>query len=133
MDCIREITELTFACNRPKMGYEGAAPCQIKSSPGNALWFACQGDEALGNLGNNPASQDACTIIRDPGTASIVKAYTLPAARGRGVGAALLNYALAWAGEQGYQRCSVDYEAANPPAAFGGVISSRWFSPSCAW
>ena len=96
------------------------------SAPGNILWFAYQGDEPLGYLGITPSSQDACAIIRDPGTASIVKAYTLPTARGGGVGAALLSHALAWAGEQGYQRCSVDYEAANPPARrFWG----RWFEP----
>jgi GNAT superfamily N-acetyltransferase len=96
------------------------------STPGNALWFAYQGDEPLGYLGITPNSQDACTIIRDPGTASIVKAYTLPAARGTGVGFTLLNHALAWAKEQGYLRCSVDYEAANPPAR---RFWERWFEP----
>ena len=48
----------------------------------------------------------------------------LPAASG--VGAALLSHALAWAKEQGYQRCSVDYEAANPPAR---RFWERWFEP----
>ncbi len=96
------------------------------SSPGNAVWLAYQGEQPLGYLGITPSSQDACTIIRDPGTASIVKAYTLPEARGLGVGAALLNHALMWAKEQGYQRCSVDYEAANPPAR---RFWDRWFEP----
>jgi len=96
------------------------------SSPGNALWLAYQGEQPLGYLGITPSSQDACTIIRDPGTASIVKAYTLPEARGMGVGAALLNHALMWAKDQGYKRCSVDYEAANPPAR---RFWERWFDP----
>jgi GNAT superfamily N-acetyltransferase len=96
------------------------------AEPGNVLWIASQGDEPLGYLGITPSSQDACAIIRDPGTASIVKAYTLASARGKGVGAALLSQAISWAAEQGYQRCSVDYEAANPPARrFWG----RWFEP----
>ena len=96
------------------------------ATPGNAQWFAYQGDEALGYLGVTPSSQDACTIIRDPGTLSIVKAYTLPGARGKGVGNALLSHALAWGREQGFERCSVDYESANPPARrFWG----RWFEP----
>ena len=85
-----------------------------------------QGDEPLGYLGITPNSQDACTIIRDPGTASIVKAYTLPAARGRAVGITLLSHGLAWAEDQGYQCCSVDYEAANPPAR---RFWERWFEP----
>ena len=96
------------------------------SSPGNAVWLAYQDEQPLGYLRITPSSQDACTIIRDPGTASIVKAYTLPEARGLGVGAALLNHALIWAKEQGYQRCSVDYEAANPPAR---RFWQRWFDP----
>ena len=86
------------------------------ADPENALWFAYQGDEPVGYLGMTPSSRDACTIIRDPGTASIVKAYTLPEARGSGVATALLNHALAWAREQGYARCSVDFESMNPPA-----------------
>jgi GNAT superfamily N-acetyltransferase len=96
------------------------------SAPGNALWFAYQGDEPLGYLGITPSSQDACTIIRDPGTASIVKAYTLPSARGSGVGAALLDHALLWARGQGFQRCSVDFESANLPAC---RFWMRWFDP----
>ena len=83
-------------------------------------------EQPLGYLGITPSSQDACTLIRDPGTASIVKAYTLPDARGLGVGAALLNHALIWAKDQGYLRCSVDYEAANPPAR---CFWQRWFDP----
>lgn len=39
---------------------------------------------------------------------------TVPDARGRGVGRALVDAALDWADQQGYQWISVDFEAANP-------------------
>ena len=39
---------------------------------------------------------------------------TLPAARGQGVGHALVDAALTWAYEHGYQWVSVDFETANP-------------------
>jgi GNAT superfamily N-acetyltransferase len=39
---------------------------------------------------------------------------TLPGARGRGVGHALLDTALTWAYDHGYQWISVDFDTANP-------------------
>ncbi len=39
---------------------------------------------------------------------------TLPEARGRGVGRALVDAALTWAYVQGYQWISVDFDTANP-------------------
>jgi GNAT superfamily N-acetyltransferase len=39
---------------------------------------------------------------------------TLPGARGRGVGHALVDAALTWAHAHGYQTISVDFETANP-------------------
>jgi len=39
---------------------------------------------------------------------------TVPAARGRGVGHALVDAALTWAHDHGYQWVSVDFETANP-------------------
>jgi GNAT superfamily N-acetyltransferase len=83
------------------------------SEPANALWLAEDKSEPIAYLRLEPASQDVCTIIRDPGTTSITGAFTLAKARGRGVAAALLNRALSWAAEEGYVRCAVDCEAAN--------------------
>jgi GNAT superfamily N-acetyltransferase len=44
----------------------------------------------------------------DPGLA------TVPGARGRGVGRALVDAALTWASDHGYSWISVDFETANP-------------------
>ena len=96
--------------------------------PANALWIACRGNEPVAEIGIGPASKDACTIIRDKGTASITSGYTVPALRGDGVAGAVLDRALAWARAEGYTRCSVDFEAAN-------VLARRFwlrhFQPLC--
>jgi len=39
---------------------------------------------------------------------------TLPGARGQGVGHALVDVALTWASDHGYQWVSVDFDTANP-------------------
>jgi GNAT superfamily N-acetyltransferase len=94
----------------------------------NALWLADAGDEAVAGLEIGPASDNACTIIRDAGTASITGAFTRADARGRGVATALLERALAWAREHGYARCAVDFEPMNVLAARFWL---RHFRPVC--
>lgn len=109
-------------------------PHQLGSSlewlgnPLNAMFLALQAGEVLGGLGIGPANQEACTIIRDEGTASIVSAYTLEDRRGSGVAAALLESALGWAKEQGYACCAVDFEAMNFLARRFWL---KWFRPVC--
>ncbi len=98
-----------------------AAPRSVAEAwladPSHALWLAESATGVLGFMKQGPASHDACTIIRDVGTSSIVGAYTRQDVRGRGVGAALLNRVLQWANEQGYTRCAVDFEPMNVPGA----------------
>ncbi|MBN1148103.1 MAG: GNAT family N-acetyltransferase [Anaerolineales bacterium] len=94
----------------------------------NALWLAYRDGEALGCMGIMEAYEEACTIIRDQGTASIVSAFTLEGARGGGVASALLNRSLEWARQQGYTRCAVDFEPMNVQAA---RFWTRWFQPVC--
>lgn len=85
--------------------------------PGNALWLAYAGGEALGYMGIGHANPDACAIIQDEETASIVMAYTQQRARGAGVATALLNRSLEWARTAGYRVCAVDFEPMNYLAA----------------
>ena len=98
------------------------------ADPGHALWLAYADGEAVAYLRIEPANEEACTLIQDPGTASITGAYTVPRARGQGIGAALLDRALLWAREQGYVRCAVDFEPMN-------VVATRFwlrhFQPVC--
>lgn len=85
--------------------------------PAFAFWCAWDGERPVAFIKFGPATHTACTIIVDPGTTSITGAFTEPAYRGRGLGAALLERGLAWARAEGYERCSVDFETMNTPAA----------------
>jgi GNAT superfamily N-acetyltransferase len=96
--------------------------------PANALWLAYRGTEAVAYMRQGPASTDACTIIRDETTTSIVGAFTQEHARGRGIATALLNRSLDWARSEGYERCAVDFEPMNILAARFWL---RHFSPVC--
>lgn len=92
----------------------------------NAMWLAYKSSQAVGFIQIGPANQDACTIIQDEGTASIVGAFTRQDSRGVGVATALLNRSLEWAEEQGYVRCAVDFEPMNVLAA---RFWPHWFEP----
>jgi GNAT superfamily N-acetyltransferase len=87
------------------------------ADPRMAYWLAERDGRPIAYLRQEPASQDACEIIVDEGTTSITGAYTEPGARGAGIGSALLDRALAWAREQGYARCAVDFETMNVSGA----------------
>jgi GNAT superfamily N-acetyltransferase len=94
----------------------------------NALWLAYQGREVTACMGFEPASPDACYIIRDEKTTSITSAFTAESERGNGIATTLLNHALAWARSVGYQRCAVDFEPQNIPATRFWL---RHFQPIC--
>jgi len=96
--------------------------------PVNALWLAYEGGEAVGCMGVGPANPEACAIIQDEKTASIVSAFTKERARGKGIGTLLLNRSLKWAQEEGYERCAVDFEPMNILAARFWL---RYFEPVC--
>jgi len=112
-----------FWASEPRHDYRGWL-----ESPQNALWLAVADGQAVGAMGVTPANPQACTIIRDPGTCSIVSTYVREKARGQGIATALLDRSLRWAHDQGYERCAVDFESANVPAARFWL---RWFQPVC--
>lgn len=101
---------------------------QWLKQPANALWLAYEGEEVIGCMGLGPANPDACAIIRDEKTASIVSAYTKERARGRGIATALLDRSLEWARAEGYERCAVDFEPMNIQAS---RFWPRYFEPVC--
>lgn len=67
----------------------------------------------VGHLLVGPSSDDAATIIRDSGTASISGAFVRPEHRRAGVGETLLAAAVEWARQGAYERMAVDFETAN--------------------
>lgn len=94
----------------------------------NCLLVAERNGAVVAGMRIGPANSDACAIIKDEKTASITLAYTQPQARHDGLGAALLARAIAWAREQGYERCAVDFEPHNP---LGARFWLRHFEPVC--
>ncbi|MGD9050017.1 MAG: GNAT family N-acetyltransferase [Anaerolineae bacterium] len=98
------------------------------ADPANALWLAWQGDSVVAGMGQGPANPDACDVIADDRTTSIVSAYTQPSARGGGIATALLDRVLARAREGGFERCAVDWEPMN---ILAHRFWTRHFQPVC--
>ena len=102
------------------------------AQPEHVVWVAeqvgSQGSELVAELWFGPSNPTACTIMRDPGTTSIMSAYTVPHARSGGVARGILHQALAGAREAGYVRCAVDFESSNIE---GGAFWLRHFQPIC--
>ncbi len=96
------------------------------ASSENAFWIADQGGTPVSFLGMGPASRDACMIIVDSGTTSILGAFTVEGFRSQGIAASLLEQGLSWAREHGYTRCAVDFEPQNP---LGRRFWLRYFQP----
>jgi GNAT superfamily N-acetyltransferase len=94
----------------------------------HALWLAYRDGEVVACMGLEPSNPKACYIIRDEKTISITSAFTEESERNKGIATALLNHSLDWARSVGYQRCSVDFEPQNIPAARFWL---RHFQPVC--
>jgi len=92
--------------------------------PGHAVWLACRDDEPVAYMQLRRLDEDV--VVTDERTAGIEGAFTQPALRGRGIGAALLGRCLAWAREQGFERCAVDFEGEN---VLGRRFWLRHFEP----
>jgi GNAT superfamily N-acetyltransferase len=65
-------------------------------------------------------------LLQQTNTAQIKSAYTRQNLRGKGVGTALLQHAIQWSRQQGYERIFVEHETAN---LAGGAFWSRYFAP----
>ena len=65
-------------------------------------------------------------LLQETNTAQIKSAYARQEIRGKGIGKALLQCAIQWSQEHGYERVFVEHETAN---ISGGDFWSRYFTP----
>jgi len=79
----------------------------------HVLWLAFAREEAVGYIRFEPPTYDVSYVVHDPLTIAISGAFVHPEWRRRGVAEGVLSRAVAWAREAGYERVSVDFEAAN--------------------
>ncbi len=98
------------------------------SRESRVLWLALDGDEAIGYIKFEPPTYDVAYVVHDPKTIAISGAFVRSEWRRRGVAEAILARAVEWAREAGYERMSVDFEAANQLARGFWL---RNFQPIC--
>lgn len=112
----------------PEETLEKESHQQWLANSAHALWLAYRGGEVVACMGLEPSYPEACYIIRDEKTISITSAFTRESERNKGIATALLNHSLNWARSVGYERCAVDFEPQNIPAARFWL---RHFQPIC--
>jgi GNAT superfamily N-acetyltransferase len=85
----------------------------LLATPDFAQWLAVRGQDVLGmNLVANPADH-VPALLAPERSVYLLGAYTVPSARGQGVGTALLEQSLRWSREAGYGWCILDYLPTN--------------------
>ena len=90
-----------FGANKPGTVYFDPTTdqlFQLFETPGSVYFIAENENELLGGCGIFP------TIGLPEKTCELVKLYLAPAARGKGLGKALMLKAMAWAKENGYEQ-----------------------------
>lgn len=100
------------------------------ADPSVATFLAEDAGRPVAHLRIGPCADDVATVVRDAGTASITGAFTLADRRGAGIATTLVDAGVAWARDQGYVRCGVDFESANLEAS---RFWTRWFEPVAFW
>lgn len=101
---------------------------QFLSDPCNSAWLVEHESQPAGYIRFESRSFGAASIVQDPGTVAITGAYVRPAFRGQGAAPSLLDAFLRSFKEQGFERCSVDFESFNPEAA---AFWLKYFDPVC--
>ncbi len=81
------------------------------------FWLACVSGRPVGYIGAGPIKQDASFMLQDAKTGAITGAYVEKEYRGKGLAAGLLQAAVDWTRDTGYERLAVDFEPENTVAS----------------
>jgi GNAT superfamily N-acetyltransferase len=87
---------------------------ELLEEPTLAQWVALRGREVVGMQLFDGSDRHVAELVTPEQAIYLLGAYTTPAARGQGVGGALLARSLAWARDAGHTWCVLDYLPANP-------------------
>jgi GNAT superfamily N-acetyltransferase len=96
---------------------------------GDAYFVAYENEQAQAYLAAGESASGALEegfLLRDTRTAEIKNAFVKRHLRGKGIGKSLLQRAVDWSVEHGYERLFVEFETAN---YFGGSFWRRYFNP----
>ncbi len=77
------------------------------------VWLVKYKGQAVGLMNTKLHSDDACTIVQDKNTVSILTTHVLDAYKGLGIGKAMVQHIVNWSKHNGFERCTVDFESAN--------------------
>jgi GNAT superfamily N-acetyltransferase len=86
---------------------------RLLADPACSHWIARRDGRALGMVSLQPPSPLTPPMIVPPACIYLLDAYVDPAARGTGLGAALLAEGLDWARAAGHRHCLLQHHAAN--------------------
>jgi GNAT superfamily N-acetyltransferase len=90
---------------------------ELLAEPTLEQWVALRGREVVGMQLFDACDRHVAELVTPEQAIYLLGAYTMPAARGQGVGGALLSRSLAWARDVGHTWCVLDYLSANPAGA----------------
>ena len=76
-------------------------------------------------VGKSPIGSEGF-LLQNTNSAQVKSAYAQPEVRDKGIGTALLNHAIGWAKQKGFERIFVEHETANIP---GGNFWRKYFTP----
>jgi GNAT superfamily N-acetyltransferase len=99
----------------------------LLADPALAQWVALRGSEVVGSQLFDASTPYLADLVAPERAIYLLGAYTTPAARGQGVGRALLAESLQWAREAGHAWCALSYIPANP--AGSGFWEQHGFQP----
>jgi GNAT superfamily N-acetyltransferase len=97
-------------------------------APGNHAWMAWLDAEAVGYMKVASEEDGAAWMINGEKKVAVNGATVKPEYRGKGIAKALLSGIMDWAVEEGFVRCSVDFEATNLEAC---QFWLKHFQPAC--
>lgn len=127
MEHMRYYPRSPIFIHKPTDEREALAELEDHLRQGDAILTAYEGQEpsACFIVGESAVGAEGFLLQRT-NTAQVKSAYARPETRGRGIGAALLQGAVAWARQHGYARLFVEHETAN---VYGGNFWRKHFAP----